>query len=274
MRKYKFLGFLKSISHIFLLSDPDKNIPLYIGKISKPSNGFTDLDNRHSIVQKLGDLLGILIPEFHNCNGEDIINLEELYNKMPSFKYLTGMSVCDYLGPTIDEFLAATGSDIGKIRNHEIIWEGIAFNLWVGNHDRKIKDYLVDHEQKVWFIDYDLSGIGFEDPGQSECSLGYAAEPYEFYVPDIRFCLDCDPLFLFDKFLEYPREQRFNLVKPMIDKIKNLKNERIEEAVKSSDLFRRNSDKKIKINKEYYEVLLKRRDCLEDVIKHAFGFLP
>lgn len=273
MQKYKFLIFSRSTNHILLLSDPDKNAPLYIGKISKPVNGFADLDNRHSMAQKFGKLLGIPIPEFNNCSSKNIVNIGELYEKMPSFKYLTEILICDYRGPRIDQFLNAVNLDIDRIKNVKIIWESIAFNLWIGNHDRKLADYVIDGEN-AWFIDYDLSGIGFENPGLFEHSVGFCAEAFDFYAPDIKFCIDCQPGFLFSKFLENPKEVRFNLVKPMIDKIKNLKNEQIKNIVKSVDIFRRNSDNKIKINDEYFAVLLKRRECLEEVIRRAFDFLP
>jgi len=157
----------------------------WIGKITKKIEWKPDLpddlDERCALAYRLGKIIGVNIPETDIIKFDRIENNKELVLSNPKDYYdFSEISISKKRGDCFNDNLL---SDIEK----SDLLNLFIFDCWIGNFDKKPKDYVRDEKNKLWGIDYQLWG-----PCDSNIthSLGYCAYTYDFTIENIKkYCL-------------------------------------------------------------------------------------
>ncbi len=148
---------------------------------------------------------------------------------------------------------------MGQIKRQDIL-KIFVFDCWIGNFDKKDPDYVLDENEKLWSIDYQLWGPR-DDSGRT---LGYFADTYEFTPANIRkYCVGD----LLRPILEYDKTVFDTLVR----RIEKLSDRRIRQLVNRYPFCSQDHEKRQNINQVFVEFLQRRRDELRGLLKNCFG---
>ncbi len=194
----------------------------WVGKISNSLKekgvDFRDLDDRAALAHRLAHLLDLPLPRFEIASASCVDGLD--LNTSP-MRINDTIWLSEYSGVPLPEYLQ--NAALGAIQNMQDLWHNIAFNVWIGNYDRKDGDYLIDEGGRLSFIDYHLWGPGFYTGDL--LALGAYAEAYSLDDPDdTGWCVGTPRL------LQHVRDMQIGmaLFLPMLARIEALSTREIE----------------------------------------------
>ncbi|MFQ5574588.1 MAG: hypothetical protein ACE5E0_03055, partial [Terriglobia bacterium] len=190
-KKLRFVDFVDGGSNLnMLLQEENESGNRWIGKVCRPLNGFEDLDNRHIVADAIAAMIGLPLPKSSMIKAELIQNVDEIASKVPATRGLTRLRATQHKGMNLRAYLDAGGQP-DKVKNREQLFSSVVFNAWIGCHDRKLEDYIIDADGQGWLIDYDLSGIGFSNGQFLTSSLGKDGMAFRFHDPaQLGLCVD------------------------------------------------------------------------------------
>jgi len=164
-----------------------------------------------------------------------------------------------YHGISLHNFLKL--SPLESIINLKEVIGNFAFNLWIGNYDRKDDDYSVDSRLYACSIDYSLSGPGFVEDLSHSVSIGAFFQTYDFNnTSDSGWAL---PDVLLRKLREMnPGEGFFS---DIVKRIESVSDREIGKAFAGLHFYRLGSRESIETR--YREFLRERRDGLRSAIR-------
>lgn len=265
MNRYIFeKRFSDSYNTNLLVHEEDNPNSKWVAKISKLLSpvDFRDLDNRALLAYRLASLVNIRTVEPKVVSLDQITGFDS--QKAPD-KINNSAFLTRYVGPDLREFLNLGGKSIEVIKNKEEILRSFVFNLWIGNYDKKTNDYLIDKNDEILSIDYQLNGPGFVS--NSRLAIGAYAEAYDFNDPaDTGWCLEGSLNNEIGPLLSYVQSKQFSLKDflPTIEKIKSVLRLQIEKSFDGLIFY--NQGTKQQINNVYKSFLFERRSGLENVI--------
>lgn len=177
-----------------------------------------DMDNRSMLAYRLAKKLAINIPRTELISFDQIERCEQLSEVLNPSRYYNFSKI------VISKFITGERFDLNtkaleRVKNTDIL-NLFIFDCWLGNFDKKIEDYIIDKQNKLWSIDYQLWG----PRDTSYRTLGYCARVYGITIENFKkYCLP-KPLWqhlTFDKFL----------VDKFISKIKKLSKKYLEKTL-------------------------------------------
>ncbi|MBI2552428.1 hypothetical protein HYW17_03980 [Candidatus Uhrbacteria bacterium] len=231
----------------------------WVGKISKSllekGVDFRDLNSRAMLAYRLAALVGhkVLAPKVIPVKRISGLDPADIPDKIDDKVFLTAFD-----GVAIPEFL--NSGQLRDLKNLEEIFDNLVFNIWIGNHDRKDGDYIVDRDKTVYFIDYHLCGPGFKS--DYLLSLGAYAESYSINDPaDIGWCIGSPVL------LKFMRDESVSFDKflPMIKRIEGVRDAKISQAMRKLKFYDEHNEDNI--NGLFLDFLLRRRHLLRSAVK-------
>tara|TARA_B100001142_G_scaffold329610_1_gene393579 strand:- start:1582 stop:2430 length:849 start_codon:yes stop_codon:yes gene_type:complete len=253
--------FIKKIGNTynqnFYVNDKKSN-SVWVGKLSKTlvkkGSNFFDLNERATLANRLMEYLNIPTPVSKIVDSNSIKNLFD-YNSEDYISDKVWLSI--FSGVTLSEFLKT--NSFKDVKNLDIIFDNIVFNLWIGNYDRKDQDILVDQNNNLTFIDYHLWGPGFKK--NSDLCLGAYAEGYDISkVKDTGWCVGAPELLGYIKKIK-PSLRRFNKT---IEKINSIESNNISEMLR--DLTFSDENGNDLENDNFLHHLLSRREKLVEAL--------
>lgn len=222
--------------------------------------GYADLNDRETLAWRLACLIDTCIPEM--ClvplnRIEFSYGFNNLIEGLGS-KVILQKSVLltRYAGITLHNYLKLAPLD--SIVNLDELTKSFAFNLWIGNYDRKEGDYSVNQDCRGYSIDYSLCGPGFVD--DLDLSIGAYFQSYDFRnSSDSGWAL---PDILLD-WLRYqnPGEIFFS---DIVGDIEGVSDRDIDDAFHGLKFHRMGTSKPI--NAAYKDYLKSRRDGLRSAV--------
>lgn len=265
-RRFRFLDFINgSYNTNFILKERFVD-NFWIGKVSKNIKrfgfNFIDLDDRAIIAYRLGKKVDERIPDTKYIDFNQIEStslFDEFLTAIRSNEALLHgrLLVNKFSGITLSAF--AKFSNIEKIKNLNQALTNLAFNLWIGNYDKKDRDFVVDNNLICWSIDYNLSGPGF--PTDKKFTLGAYAEPYNLEdVEDTGWAIS--PIF---RNYIIQKNLKLDFFDKEIKQIENVANNEIKKCFKDLKFYRADSIEVI--NDEFIEFLTERKGKVREAIK-------
>jgi hypothetical protein len=238
----------------------------WVGKVSRNLNAFKldfkDLDERAILASKLAKLTETKVPEAKYISEKEIIPSELkaaiiAQAKNPEFQYNENkILITQYKGKSLPQYLKEKGE--GKIKNLNDIIKSFVFNLWIGNYDKKDKDYVVTNSGEAYSIDYNLCGPGFRNDDIS--SIGYFACKFSLsHISDTSYAIG-------DKLRMITSEKKYDVdfFKQAIMKIEALTVDEIALCFKELNILRETTHENI--NDLFINFLEHRKKLLRKAI--------
>lgn len=270
LNKYKFVGGLDGNYNKSFFIRLNISRSLWVAKISHtlpPTANFKDLNQRALLAYKLSLLVDTPIPKTKILKLNQIEYSPDLIEFLDTIKSETikdGILVTEFRGIPLSDFLKV--HSVSDIVNFTEILENFVFNLWIGNYDKKNADYIIDQDNRVWSVDYNLLGPGFNT--NKNLALGGYAKQFDINnVDHSGWCLG-ELLIEQLKTGKYPEE----LVMPIVERINNLPESRIISSFDGLTFNREASSEHI--NPDFIDFLLERRKVLKSKVSewYAAGF--
>lgn len=252
----------------FLVHEEENPSEKWVAKVSiEIGPGFKDLNGRALLAYRLSQLAGVRLAETVIAPLNCCVGLEKLSEasrtRIAQYKIDEDVILTKHVGVGIPKFLG--GGGVSDLEDNEEILKSFVFNLWIGNYDRKVEDYLVTKDGTIVSIDYQLCGPGFvEGEGLSigACAQGYSLDNSE----DTGWCLEGRLDNKIGILLGYVRSQRFSYqdFESTVQKIKEISHEDIGRTFKGLSFF---GQHETEINMDFKEFLFSRQDRLQNVIE-------
>lgn len=269
MRSFVFeKEFIGSYNLNFLAHEKDAPNSHWVVKVSKNTRAeLGDLNERALLAYRLAHLAGVRVVEtelahLNQCEGLDVLSPEGV--KTLSLRMNDTVTLTRPCGISLGAFLRSHTFE--EIKNFDEILRGFVFNLWIGNYDRKLEDYVVNEAGEISHVDYQLSGPGFlDDP---EVAIGAYAQKYYLSNPeDTAWCLEGRLDNKVGALLQKVRNLRpkIEVFLPYIEQMQQLSKTDIETAFNGLTLYSQRNKKVL--NKDFVAFLISRQPALEPAVR-------
>jgi len=244
---------------------PQEKWVLKVSKVIGPD--FKDLNERALLAYRLAQLVGVNLVETELVDLKQCIGLEKL---SPEGQQILSLRVSDTITATrfngipLNQFLKTHTFE--EIKNFDEILRGFIFNLWIGNYDRKLEDYVVNEAGEVSHIDYQLSGPGFL--ADSEAAIGAYAQKYYLSNPsDTAWCLEGRLDNKIGALLQKVQSlsPKIEVFLPHIEQIQQISKTSIEKAIEGLALYSQHNQKVL--NADFIDFLIYRQSVLKSAVQ-------
>ena len=238
----------------------------WVAKISKNLQqfdvDFVDLDDRAVLASRLAKLAQVKIPQQSFIRIDDILDSprkNDVVNVLGSKSFLYDnqkILISRFEGYALPVFIEKHG--LKEIMNLDELIRSFAFDLWIGNYDRKDSDYVVNKSGIAYSVDYNLFGMGFRD--NDDLAIGYYARPYSIEVTtDSSYCIGKTL-----KNIAVEKHCAVDFFDPIISRIEKITKEEMSLAFAGLNFKREKNYENI--NLLFIDFLLKRQKLLRDAV--------
>lgn len=232
----------------------------WIGKISRALDPHIyDLNNRALLAYDLACFLEIPMPEIKLIAQSDITNFYKIYKKFSvlnseptSFYDYKNILICQHKGKPV------TNANMSRINVVQLL-KIFIFDCWIGSFDKGDDEFLIDKNNNLWTIDYQLWGT----VGEQNMSLGHDAITYPADETSFNKCLGS----ITKKSLFSSSQVDFDL--PVLNSIENFPDNEIRALVNKYKFFKRGSDIEL-LNEQMIAYLIQRKKVIRKQLTEYF----